>query len=255
MYLMPQVIYELKKIEDTAKIISSFYNDDLTIYGRFPTAIASNFNINIDELVGKTIDEKYDIILKLITPIYEKNIKEMRAKIKEYQKYWNKNADFVCKELEKIFNIRFDGVEKCYAYVNINTTCPRYLDSHSFDVNFRKTKEQALEVCIHEIIHFYWFQKWKEKYPNCPEENFQAPHIEWLLSEIVIDQIVYYSEFRKIMREKPAYYYFYDTVIPGLGNLIQIFRKLYSENNIDNFMEKGINLLKAYPELVKELTN
>ena len=45
MYKKPQVIFELKSLEDTAHIITSFFDDDSTINGRFPTAIAQNFNI------------------------------------------------------------------------------------------------------------------------------------------------------------------------------------------------------------------
>lgn len=253
MYKKPQVIFELKSLEDTAHIITSFFDDDSTINGRFPTAIAQNFNINIPELVGKTLDEKYEIILKVLTPIFNDNLAEMQSKIKEYQDYWNTNANFVCSEFEKIYRIKFQGTEYYTAYVNINTTCPRYLKDQSFDVNFRNSKEEVLDTCIHELIHFYWFIIWKEDFPDCPETNFEAPHVEWLLSEIAIDPIVYFSEFRKIMREKPAYNYFYDTKIWGTENLIEVFRKLYKANTLDNFMDRGLKLLNNNPELVKEL--
>ena len=73
------------------------------------------------------------------------------------------------------------------------------------------------------------------------------------MSEIAIDPIVYFSEFRKIMREKPAYNYFYDTKIWGTENLIEVFRKLYKANTLDNFMDRGLKLLNNNPELVKEL--
>lgn len=73
------------------------------------------------------------------------------------------------------------------------------------------------------------------------------------MSEIAIDPIVYFSEFRNIMREKPAYNYFYDTKIWDTENLIDVFRKLYKANTLDNFMDRGLKLLNNNPELVKEL--
>ena len=253
MYKKPQVIFEVKSLADTINIMTSFFEDDSTIEGRFATALAKNFNIDISTLKGKSKLGKMKVVKECITPIYNDNLLAMQEKVKELEDYWNQNSNLVCTELEKIFRIKFQGTEYYTAYVNINKICPRYLNDQSFDVNFRNSKEDVLSTCIHELIHFYWFMIWKENYPECPTENFEAPHTEWLLSEIAIDPIVYFSELRNIMREKPAYNYFYDTKIWDTENLIEVFRKLYKSNTLDNFMDRGLKLLNNNPELVKEL--
>lgn len=252
MYLKPYVKFRVKDFDSMAEIFESFFDTDEALDSRFATDIAAYFGIDVSTLKGKTTDQRLDIIKNILRPIHDENLSVMEQRVAEYQDYWNQNCNIICEELEKIFRVKFKGVQEYTAEININTICPRYLNDCSFDVDFRCTKEQTLQTCIHELIHFVWFELWKELYPDCDTSCFETPHTEWLLSEIAIDPIVYFSELKNFCNDRPAYDYFYTTTL-WEENLIEVFRRLYRANNIDNFMERGLKLLNSNPDLVKEL--
>lgn len=252
MYLKPQVNFKVKTLEDQINIITSFLETDADLEGVFGSGIAISFNIDLNSLKGKSVDDRRKLIAETITPIYNVKLNEMNKKVSEYQDYWNKNANFVAEQFQKIFKIGFSGIRHFNAEINLNSVCPRYLNDDAFDVNFRKSPKEVFETCIHELIHFYWFQVWKEVFEDAKDETFETPHLEWLLSEIAVDPIIYFSEFRTICDEKPAYHYFYTSKFMG-ENVIELFRKLYRSNSLENFMEKGIKLLKENQAEAKTL--
>ena len=252
MYLKPYVKFRVKDFDSMANTFTSFFEDDQMLEGRFATNLANYFGIDTVSLKGKTFDEKLEIIKAILEPIHNQNLQAMEDKVEELQDYWNQNSNLICAELEKIFRVKFKGVQEYIAEVNINTVCPRYLNECSFDVDFRATKEQTLQTCIHELIHFVWFELWQELFPECDPSHFETPHTEWLFSEIAVDPIVYFSELRTLCNDKPAYDYFYEAQLWG-ENMMEVFRKLYRANSIDNFLERGLKLLNSNPDLVKEL--
>lgn len=252
MYLKPQLNFKVKSLEDNVNIIADFFEDDRTINNSFQKYIANALNINVNELLGKTLEQKKEIIKNIVSPIYDVKLNQMNLKKDEFSKFWNENSMIVCQEFQNIFKIGFSGIKQYDVEIGINPVCPRYLDDFAFDVYYVKSKEDALETCIHELIHFYWFQIFNENFPEIPKSKFEAPFAEWLLSEIAVDPIIYYSKLRNYCREKPAYNYLYNEKING-ENLIEFFRRLYKSNNLKNFMEKGLNVLNSNPELLKQL--
>lgn len=252
MYLRPHVVFKVKELDDTIDIVTSFFEHDYTLDGRFQQNLAKHFGFESNSLMGLDWEQKREIVAKAVTPIHEQNLELMENKVKEFQSYWNDNAGLICAELERVFRINFKGIQQYTAEINVNPICPRFLNERSFDVNFNSSKENALQTCIHELIHFCWFDLWQELFPETEPEKFETPHTEWLLSEIAIDPIVYFGAFKDLFNEKPAYNYFYDSTIWG-ENLIEVFRKLYKANSIDNFMERGLKLLNNNPDVVKEL--
>ncbi len=252
MYLRPHVVFQVKSLEDTVSIITSFFEHDYNLDDRFAMSIAEYFGFDITKLKGKTWEQRLEIMTEILTPIYEANLDKMAEQVKEFQAYWNDNAGLVCSELERVFRISFKGIQQYIAEINVNPVCPRFLENKSFDVGTNSTKQQALQTCIHELIHFCWFELWQELFPDANPKHFETPHTEWLFSEIAIDPIIYFGAFKDMFNEKPAYDYFYDAKIWG-ENLIDVFRKLYKANNIDNFMERGLKILENNPEVVKDL--
>lgn len=252
MYLRPQVVFKVKELDNTIDVLTGFFDDDNILDGRFQTSLSGYFNFDAMQLKGKNWDERRAFMAEIVTPIYNNNLANMENSVKEFQDYWNENATLICSELERVFKISFKGVQLYYAEININPVCPRFLNEKTFDISNTSTKEKALQTCIHELIHFCWFDLWQEIWPETDTKNFESPHTEWLLSEIAIDPIVYFSALKNLCTDTPAYNYFYESKIWG-ENLIEVFRKLYKANNIDNFMERGLKLLQNNPDLVKDL--
>lgn len=252
MYLKPQVVFKIKTLEDTINIFTDFFSEDDNLNGRMCTNISLNYNINVEELRGKSIIKRKEIISEIISPIYETKLNEMKQKVVDFQNFWNENANTICREFEKIFKVSFNGVRYFSAEINLNSVCPRFLNADSFDVYYRSNKQDILQTCIHELIHFYWFQLWVEEFPKSNPKTFEHPYAEWLLSEIAVDPIIYYSELRNFSSDKPAYKYFYSSQING-ENLIEFFRRLFKSNNLVNFMSKGLETLNNNPDLVANL--
>ena len=63
------------------------------------------------------------------------------------------------------------------------------------------------------MIHFIWFYIWQQHFTDNTEE-YENPHIKWILSEMVIDTIIKYTEIGNLYPEPYkhhlAYEYFYD---------------------------------------------
>lgn len=250
--LKPQVIFKVKKLEKMLDVLTSFFKDDYLLDGRMQKFISRYFNFDAMQLKGKNWNERHKFLAQILTPIYNSSLEGMEKSVKEFQDYWDKNSTLICSELERIFNIKFQGVQQYYAEININPVSPRFLAEKSFDVNNKSTKQNALQICIHELIHFCWFDLWQQLWPETDTKNFESPHIEWLLSEIAIDPIVYFSKFKNLCNNTPAYKHFYESKIEN-ENLIDIFRNLYKSKSISEFMKAGLELLENNLELVKEL--
>lgn len=48
---------------------------------------------------------------------------------------------------------------------------------------------EARVIIAHEILHFLWFKKWKEVFPESTNTDYESPHLVWRLSE-VMDPII-----------------------------------------------------------------
>lgn len=252
MYSKPQVIFSVKTLDDQINILTEFLKTDEDLNATVANYILTNLGIEKKELIGKTEQERKEVIKNFVTPIYNIKQNQMKKKVEEYQTFWNENERFVCLEFEKIFKIAFKGIRRFNAQVNLNPVNPRYLSEDAFDVFYIKKKEEVLEVCIHELIHFYWFQLFSEYYPEISTEKFESPHVEWLLSEIAVDPIIYFSKLREVCSVRPAYDVFYETKIND-ESVINFFRKLYKSNNLENFLIKSLKFLNENKQLVEKL--
>ena len=239
------------KHEQADIIADEFFYDDKYLSGRFAQFVAKNFGIDISALYGKTQDERRKIVLDTISPQYDAKLGEMKSKIKPFQKIWNGNEKIINDEFIRIFGSNAQ-TRICKAKIALGRPEPRFYSDWSFLVSSEKLPALALDNCIHEITHFLWFDKFKLVFPNWKPSDFCAPSVPWLLSEIAVDPIVKSGKFKNLTREKCAYEYFYDETIQG-RNLIECFRELYAENSPDDFMRKGLEILKKEKELTKRL--
>jgi hypothetical protein len=55
--------------------------------------------------------------------------------------------------------------------------CPRDLREKSFSVFYKQNIKQTRLTIIHEILHFYYFFKWKLVFLKSNEKDFDGPHI------------------------------------------------------------------------------
>ena len=249
----PKVKFSVMSEKDNYKAITMFFDDDKDLDARFTQNLAKRFNIDVEYLRGKSYEDRLNYITSCTFPIYQSKINLLQYNLNTFQNMWNKNERKILLEFEKIFNEKLTEPIIAEGRININPICPRFYDTWSFDIWCESSPTDALVTAIHEITHFLWFDKWKEVFPNWKRSDFERPSISWLFSEIAIDAIFYHSCFKEFSGDKPAYYYFYDVEIEGT-NMIKLFRKLYKENSIENFMKLGMTILNRNLDVVLPLT-
>ncbi len=166
----------------------------------FQKSVASYFNIDLEYLktLNKSVKKKY--VKAIVEKSYYDNLTFMEEKKQEFQRIWDENEKEINLEFEKIFNTEFTKTKNHIAYINLNNVCPRFLDSQSFYVNAFSDSDFLLNVCVHELIHFYWFELFAKEFTNISKSNYEYPNVEWLLSEIAVDPIIYYSKLKNIVR-------------------------------------------------------
>ena len=116
-------------------------------------------------------------------------------------------------------------------YVSINPVAPRFLRTYSFMLSYRKTPDQALETTAHEIVHFLWFKKWKEIFPEIDSREFESPHLVWRLSEIIDPVILHaHPEIRELIHPTHRGYRAVTKLMIGDVGAIEYFTQAYTRS-------------------------
>lgn len=249
----PKVKFSVMDENDNYKAIALFFESDNNLDARFTQGLAKDFNIDIELVRGKSYEERLNYIASCAHQVYQSKTIALQSNLTVFQNLWDKHEIEILNEFEKIFNEKLTEPRIAEARININPVCPRFYDTWSFNVWCDSSPLDALTTTIHELTHFLWFDKWKKVFPNWKRKDFERPSISWLFSEIAIDAIFYHSCFKGFSGGRPAYWYFYDVELEGC-NMIQLFRKLYKENSIEDFMRLGMDILERNLNIVLPLT-
>ena len=229
---MIKVNFKIKELDDQIEIIYSF----LSCKNEMSYTVANYFDLNLDGLLELASEKKQKVVSNAVSSKYNENLETMQKAVKKFQEFWNKKQNFINKELFKIFGREFNF--NCIAYVNLNPVWPRYLKEKAFDVNYNASKDFLLSSCEHEIIHFIWFDIWKENFKNYKEDDFEYPNLVWLCSEIAVEPIFRFSKLIELSKDNPAYDYFYAEKI-GLKSVAEIANEIYkSSKDINEFQSK-----------------
>ena len=246
----PVVKFIVKSEKNTYENILLFFQNDRDIYQNSSELIANHFEMDINFFKHKSRKSRLDYIKEKVKPFYDKNIKAIENSVINYQEEWDKHQNRIFEEFSTIFNLSYKGSRECLGEININPVCPRFYDDWSFDVSFSDISN-VIETTLHELTHFFWFDKWKTVFPDWKRSDFESPSLVWLFSEIAIDAIFKNTWFKKLSSEKPAYDCFYNIEINGL-NMLDYLNTLFKKNTIEDFMKKGYEYIKSNKKLIME---
>jgi len=174
-------------------------------------------------------------------------IHKIRQDIEKYNDIWSKYNDKYFETLSTYLNIKWPNKHKIiYAEVGITPVFPRYLDSFRFSLGVGLPEEILIRISAHETLHFLWFHKWKELYPECPRREYDSPFITWEYSEMVTDPILNSKEIKEILKiDEKAYNSFYE-VKDGNNYMMDELKKIYdSKLNIEEKIIKGFEYIKS----------
>ncbi|MBO7244328.1 MAG: hypothetical protein J6V53_03490 [Alphaproteobacteria bacterium] len=190
--------------------------------------------------------------------IYSEEKKTFKQQQKIYIKQWTQYREMLTDIFSEIFHIdcknRFNEIQ---VDLSLNPICPRYIDEKRFSVFYKYGPKQFLNLAIHEIIHFIWFDVWQKHFKDNKQE-YEQPHLKWLLSEMVIDTLIKYTKLNTLYAkediDKPAYAYFYDIHIQGKPILEKLKEIYQTTSSIQNFMEKAyLYLQENESEIQKQI--
>lgn len=158
----------------------------------------------------------------------EENILE---EVKRYNKIWYKYNDLYMEQISKYLNIKWPlNIKTIDVGVGLIPVFPRYLDKFSFSILIGLEQDKVILVCAHEVLHFIWFEKWKQIYPEHPKYMYDSPYIPWKYSEIVTDPILNSDEIFSILKVKEkSYDYFYKLKDEG-NSVMDTLKKIYKSN-------------------------
>ena len=177
-------------------------------------------------------------------------MKNIKLDVKKYNDIWREYNDNYFSELIKYLNVDWPSDKLVIvAKVGLIPVFPRYLDDFSFDLSFSLGKEKVVEVTAHETLHFLWFKKWKQLFPNSKREEYDSPHLVWKYSEMVTDPILNSKPINEVLKiEEKAYDSFYD-VKDGKYNVIEKLKMIYDSNtSIEDKIIKGFEYIKTVIE-------
>lgn len=215
-------------------------------HNRVRQYLCSSFNLDINNINGKSREEINACLRPVIYAEYTKAEAPMNERLAAVSEKWSCVREDVLDILRNIFEVECG--ETLRVFLSANYVCPYDFENKRVFINYRKTTDEIIEACIHELIHYYWFKRWDILFENSSFDD----HLAWKFSEIAIDAIFKETDLKKYcVREKPAYEYFYNVEINN-ESMIGHFRALFSRNTIDEFMEKGMEYLVKNRDLIPD---
>lgn len=162
------------------------------------------------------------------------NAAVIAGKIEKMNCLWQKNRGEINRTLRSIFECALES-QQLRALMSVNCVCPYDFKNNRIYINYRKSSEEMLETCVHELIHYYWFHKW-----NALFKDQYSSSVVWIFSEIAIDALFFETPLKKYcVSQHPAHDHFYKESYKG-QNLMEYFRKLYRDHSMADFMRLGI---------------
>lgn len=240
--MIPKVIFKEMSIEENIEIIKWAYfenNDTLEVNSYtleyFPELKDISKNTSEDEI--------YQKIEEVVTKKYQEYKDTIQKEVKRYNSIWSNINDKYMGAISKYLNVDYIETKEIVAKVGFLPIFPRDLDELSFSVGTNLDEDSLIETVAHEVLHFFWFKKFKELFPLIPRKEYDSPYLAWVYSEIIADPILNSKEIKDIIKvNSKAYDSFYELED---GMVIATLREIYQEDiSIEEKIEKGYYYLK-----------
>jgi len=190
---------------------------------------------------------------KRITLKYFKNQELMKKlnlelKNKRFQKSWDRINDKALETLSEVVEIEWPKKDKVIkAYTTLNPICPRWIKEREFDLFYEFNMKKMKAVSLHEILHFIYFEKWKEVFPRTNEKKFDGPYLVWDLSEMVPSIILSDKRIQKILKHKPSVYSEYAKLRIGNKPLLGYLQEFYdNKKDFEDFLRQSWKFVKKH---------
>ena len=203
----------------------------------------------------KKTSERKEIAYNFFEKFILDNKISLEKQAKEFQKEWNKINNKYMIALSEVLEIKWPQKDKqIRVFVSPNPICPRYIGKRIFDVYRLSDMRWMKAVVMHEILHFLYFEKWKEVFPKTPERHFDAPYLEWDLSEMVTKAILSDDKIQKIFKHLPFSYKEHRGIKINNKLLLDHLDEFYSnKKDFEDFLRKSRAFMKKHEKEIEKL--
>jgi len=152
-----------------------------------------------------------DIVNSYFARVYNDRSVELVAKKEEIQEKWDEINDELMLTLASVVEIEWPVFLKDFsARISLNPICPRFLNKNTFDIFYQSPINGKIHTTTHELLHFIYFWKWKNVFPNVNSREFNSPYMVWHLSEMVTGVILNDPRIQKIIQYPSHTYGIYE---------------------------------------------
>lgn len=248
------LIYEYSGIMRSIDSIMAFTGEEQTDFWSEPFFY---FFPDIDKKRFKTLtnEQRKQYLIDYFLRFEKENKEIIAEKIYKYNERWETYQSQIVDALQEAFGVDLmELFNDMRGYITFNPVCPRYLENNTFDVFYLNSEKGALGLSIHEIIHFVWFHVWNNYFHDSYDE-YELPHLKWILSEMVVEPIMRDERLRAINPYFDGggcvYPYFYTLKIENRP-ILDILYEMYQSMNMVEFMKKSYELCLKYEALIRE---
>jgi len=176
---------------------------------------------------------------KYIDDFYFTNEKELSEKLEQINKILVEKQDMFWLAVKNIFGE--DLSEKNYkGYLSIFNCNPRWTESGTFQVYYKKDGLDMLEVAFHESLHFAFFDFCNAKLPEIAKKYRVNSGPLWELSEIFNVIILNQPEFIEITEREEKLFY------PALADKLEKIKLIWAKKlDMKKFIEESLLFLGA----------
>lgn len=248
----PGIDYMMERVMD-------FQIDDAT---DFWTAPLYHFYPQLDReyAASLSLEDRKQYIGQILRQVYIDQQVAINEKIKQYANHWERHKGQIIAALSDAFELDCNSIlNDMVCNISINPICPRFLETHSFDIFYLNSERGALGLAIHEIIHFVWFYVWNQLFGDFYKE-YETPSLKWILSEMVVEPIMSDERLSSINPYFPkehggcVYPYFYTMKIEGKP-ILDTLADMYRRMTITEFMKASYAYCATHEKAIRQHIN
>lgn len=250
---LPTSRFELIDTEREAELFYSFMKRD-----RFVSTFDKAYpELRTIQNSCKNKDECMKRFREFLENLQNIRKEKMLTAKKEIETEWEKISEDFLKALSDHFQTEWpENKSDIVGYISNLPVFPRFLDDYQFYVGYKNVAD-AIETSAHEIVHFLWFKKWKEVFPETERKEYESPHLTWRLSEIM-DPIILqcYPKIKELIKPKKWGYSSFEDIKIGDIGMTDFFKEIYLKGvaSGDNFETILKSLWKAANEHEREIS-
>lgn len=184
----------------------------------------------------------------------EDNHNILENKKEEFEKLFNTKSDVLLKNLLNLLQLKETKINEIRILISICPINPRDIKKKEFSVYYNFSLEDMFAIAMHEILHFVYFEKWKEVFPKSNEESFDGPHIIWHLSEIVAPILLNSNELQSVLKYNHRGYNEYNKLKFGDKDIYDIIKNFYKRSdNFEEFLKKAYKFVLENEEKIQSI--